>query len=297
MPSGGKLRRLRRIVDASGRAVILPLDVIVPVGPSHGAHDTGMLIDMAAEAGVSAVILRWGEAKGHADRLDAALGLVVRLSGATGLSDSKQPQVVMNTVRASIGVGADAVCVDLELGDERETESLRMLAHVCEEAEAFGVAVLAEVHVPDGGGPGARDQAQALAWGARTAREVGADLVKVTYPGSGDGMTTICQLAGIPVVVAGGARRDPRDALRIADEALRGGASGTAFARNVIEHEAPYAMQRALSELVRDRKPLDEVYEALETRAAEAGDGGVAREIELQGSPTNGGRRDAGVRS
>lgn len=293
MSNGGKVRRLRRIFDAGGRTVILPLDVIVPVGPSVGANDTGMLLDMAARTGVSAVILRWGEAKCHADRLDAGLGLVVRLSGATGMSDEEQPQVVMNTVRASVGIGADAVCVDVELGNEREAQSLPTLAQICEEAEAFGVGVLAEVHVPDAAGRGTRDQANGLAWGARTAREVGADLVKVPYPGTRDGMARICQVAGIPVVVAGGARRDPRKALRMADEALRAGAFGTSFARNVIEHDAPYAMQRALSELVRERRPLDEVYEFLENGAAERQDDRARREIELQGSPAHSGWSDA----
>ncbi len=285
MSNGGKVRRLRRIFDASGRTVILPLDVIVPVGPSARANDTGMLIDMAGQTGVKAVILRWGEAKLHADRLDAGLGLVVRLSGATGMSGEMRPQVVMNSVRASVAIGADAVCVDVELGHAREAQSLPALAQVCEEADAFGVVVLAEVHVPDAAVRGTRNQADTLAWGARTAREVGADLVKVAYPGSGEGMARICEVAGIPVVVAGGARRDPSEALRMADEAVRAGASGTSFARNVIEHDVPYAMQRALSELVRERRPLEEVYELLETRATQRRDDGARREIELQGSP------------
>jgi fructose-bisphosphate aldolase, class I len=145
--------------------------------------------------------------------------------------------------------------------------------------------VLAEVHVPDASALGATNRADALAWGARTAREVGADLVKVGYPGSGDGMERICEFAGIPVVVAGGARRDAQEALRMADEALGGGAAGTAFSRNVIEHEAPYAMQRALSELVRDRKPLDEVYEALNRYTAEMRQPGAPM-IDLEDSLT-----------
>ena len=284
--NGGKLRRLRRIIDEAGRTVILPLDLIVPLGPSDGARNTGKLIDMAAEAGVSAVILRWGEAKRHAKRLDAALGLVVRLTGATGLRDGNPPQVLMHTVRASVGIGADAVCVDLELGDGREIESLRALAQICEEGEAFGIVVMAEVHVPDAAALRGTNRADALAWAARTARELGADLVKVAYPGSGDGIATICELAGIPVVVAGGTRRNPREALRIADEALRGGACGTAFGRNVIEHDAPYAMQRALSELVRNRRPLEQVYELLDNCAAEMRDGVAQRQVELTGSPT-----------
>jgi DhnA family fructose-bisphosphate aldolase class Ia len=261
--NAGKSRRLRRLVDSAGRIVILPLDIIVPVGPFRGAHDTGALIDMAAEAEVSAVILRWGEAKRYAGRLGPAVGLIVRLSGATGLTDSDPPQAVVNSVLASVKIGADAVCVDLELGSERESESTRAFARICEEAEALGVVVLAEVHVPPPHPSSGLTHADALAWGARTAREVGADLIKVAYPGSSDGVATICELAEIPVVIAGGALRDPHEALQAADEALRGGAAGTAYARNVIGHDAPAEMQRAVIDLVRGRETLGDIYARL----------------------------------
>jgi 2-amino-4,5-dihydroxy-6-oxo-7-(phosphonooxy)heptanoate synthase len=275
--NAGKSRRFRRMIAPSGRTVILPLDIVVPVGPFRGAGDTGALIDMAGEVGVSAVILRWGEAKRYAGRLAPALGLVVRVSGTTGLSSAELPQAAVNTVSASLSVGADAVCIDLELGDERETESLRAFARACEEAEALGVVVLAEVHVPNPIPHAEVGHAGALAWAARTARELGADLVKVAYPGSAAAVATICELAEIPLVVAGGSLRVPEDALRTADEALRGGAAGTAFGRNVIGHHDPAAMQRAVIDLVRGRRPLDEVCARLEasTHVLQDGDGAL----------------------
>lgn len=266
--NAGKSRRLGRLVDRSGRIVILPLDIVVPVGPFQGANDTGALIDMACEAGVSAVILRWGEAKRYAGRIDPAVGLIVRLSGATGLADSGPPQVAVNTVLASVKIGADAVCVDLELGIDRESESTHAFARICEEAEALGMVVLAEVHVPRPRPDAEITHADALAWGARAARELGADLVKVAYPGSADAVATICELAGIPVVIAGGAVRDPQEALQAADAALRGGAAGTAYARNVIGHDAPADMQRAVIDLVRGRETLGDIYARLETGRA-----------------------------
>ncbi|HTP21108.1 MAG TPA: hypothetical protein VMJ65_16005 [Solirubrobacteraceae bacterium] len=268
--NAGKSRRLGRLIDSSGRTVILPLDIVVPVGPFPGAHNTGALIDMAREAGVDAVILRWGEAKRFADRVGPAVGLIVRLSGATGLNDADAPQAVVNTVLASLKIGADAVCVDLELGVDRETESTRAFARVCEEADELGVVVLAEVHVPPTDGESEITQAEALAWGARTARELGADLIKVAYPGSSDAVATVCELAEIPIVIAGGALREPHEALQAAEAALRGGAAGTAYARNVIGHDAPADMQRALVDLVRGRETLGDIYARLATGPAQS---------------------------
>jgi 2-amino-4,5-dihydroxy-6-oxo-7-(phosphonooxy)heptanoate synthase len=263
--SPGKTRRMRRVMDPSGHTVILPLDIVVPVGPFDGAQDTGALVDMASAVGVDAVILRWGEAKRFVDRLSGEVGLIVRVSGSTGLHNADRPPVVLNTVLASVSIGADAVCVDVELGGDRENESLSALARVCEDAEALGVVVLAEVHVPPAPATGGTSRAQALAWGTRTAREVGADLVKVSDPGSAEAVATICELAGIPIVIAGGAPRDPREALQAADDALRAGAAGTAFGRNVMGHPSPVDMQRALIDLVRGRDTLGDIVARLGT--------------------------------
>ena len=255
-------------MDSSGHTVILPLDIVVPVGPFDGAQDTGALVDMASAVGVDAVILRWGEAKRFVDRLSGEVGLIVRVSGSTTLHDADRQPVVLNTVLASVSIGADAVCVDVELGGHRENESLAALARICEEAETLGVVVLAEVQVPPAPAPGGISRAQALAWGTRTAREAGADLVKVSYPGSAEAVATICELAGIPIVIAGGAPRYPRESLQAADDALRGGAAGTAFGRNVIGHPSPAEMQRALIDLVRGRDTLGDILARVVTAPA-----------------------------
>ncbi len=254
---------MQRVVDPSGHAVILPLDIVMPVGPFAGAQDTGALVDMAGAAGVDAVILRWGEAKRFADRLSGSVGLIVRVSGATGLHDIDRPPVVLNTVLASVSIGADAVCVDVELGGDRENESLAALARLCEDAEALGIVVLAEVHVPPAPSSGGTTEVEALAWATRAAREAGADLAKVSYRGSAEAMARICELAGIPIVIAGGAPGDPREVLKAVDDALRGGVAGTAFGRNVIGHPSPLEMQRAVIDLVRGHDTLGDILTRL----------------------------------
>ncbi len=277
MTNPGKTRRMQRLLDPSGHTVILPLDIVVPVGPFDGAQDTGALIDMAGKVGVDAVILRWGEAKRFADRLSRPVGLIVRVSGSTGLNSGDRPPVVLHTVQASASIGADAVCIDVVLGGDREADSLAALARVCEDADSLGLVVIAEVHVPPTTTSGATGLESALAWGSRTVREVGADLVKVSYPGSAEAVATICELAGIPIVIAGGSPRDPREVLQAADEALRGGAAGTAFGRNVIGHCSPIDMQRAVIDLVRGRDTLGDILSRLGTATPAIQDDGPLR--------------------
>jgi DhnA family fructose-bisphosphate aldolase class Ia len=90
-------------------------------------------------------------------------------------------------------------------------------------------------------------------------------------------VATICELAGIPIVIAGGAPRDPREALQAADDALRAGAAGTAFGRNVMGHPSPDEMQRALIDLVRGRDTLGDILARLGTPAPAMQDGEAFR--------------------
>jgi DhnA family fructose-bisphosphate aldolase class Ia len=260
---------MRRLVDDAGHTVILPLDIVMPVGLFHGAEDTGKLLDVGCAAGVDAVLLRWGEAKRYAGRIDPDIALIVRISGSTGLHDEARSPVLLNGVDASLMIGGDAVCVDVAVGGDHEQESLRTLADVCEEAERLGVVVVAEVHVPDAGAApeGGTTRSEEFAWAARTAQEIGADLVKVAYPGSAGDVRLICEHVQIPVVTAGGDQRDPAAVLRAVDEAMRGGAAGSAVGRNVIGHQAPEEMQEAIIDLVRGRRSLDEVCQRLPSLA------------------------------
>jgi DhnA family fructose-bisphosphate aldolase class Ia len=254
---------MARIVDRAGHTVILPLDIVVPVGRFSGAEDTGALVDMAGASGVNAVLLRWGEAKRYADRIAPEAGLIVRVSGSTGVNDGSRWPAVLNSVEASLAIGGDAVCVDVEIGGGHEEASLRTLAQICEEAERLGTIVVAEIHIGSASPEHATGLTEGLAWGARTAQELGADLVKLPSPGRAEAMAQICELTQIPIVMAGGDQREPAEVLRAVDEALRGGAAGTAIGRNVIGHHSPSAMQQAIVDLVRAHRSLDEALTLL----------------------------------
>jgi DhnA family fructose-bisphosphate aldolase class Ia len=261
--NAGKTRRMGRLLDRAGRTVILPLDIVLPVGRFEGAEDTGALVEMGCAGGVNAVLLRWGEAKRYVDRIAPETGLIVRVSGSTGMNDGSRWPALLNSVAASLAIGGDAVCIDVEIGGSHEEASLRALAGVCEEAERLGTIVLAEIHVADPGPGQPAGRIESFAWGARTAQELGADLVKLPYPGPAEAMAQICELTQIPVVMAGGDQREPVAVLRAVDEALRGGAAGTAIGRNVIGHRSPPAMQQAIVDLVRAHRSLDEALTRL----------------------------------
>lgn len=263
MKSPGRDRRLRRLQRRpTGRIVILPLDLVVPLGPVDGAEDQRHLVEMAGEVGVDAVLLRWGEARRLAAELAPEIGLIVRLTGSTFTDPAGAYDELLNTVEASLAIGADAVCVDLKLGGPRELEMMRNVSRTCEGCAHLGVVCLVEAWALDGVSAGL-GRAHPTAWAARVAQELGADIVKVANPGSVDGMSEVTAQCQVPVVVAGGSQTTVAGLFHSIESALKGGAAGTAIGRNVTSNPDPYAMQRAILEMVHENSPAESAARGL----------------------------------
>ena len=104
--------------------------------------------------------------------------------------------------------------------------------------------------------------AEILIASARIAVEIGADALKIPYTGDVMTFKQLVDQAKVPVLVLGGAKSDvPRDALELVDEALRAGASGTVFGRNVTKAKDPKKMVEDLCALVHGVKTIDEIFE------------------------------------
>jgi DhnA family fructose-bisphosphate aldolase class Ia len=58
--------------------------------------------------------------------------------------------------------------------------------------------------------------------------------------------------ARVPVLVRGGGRIADDEVLRITADVLEAGAAGLVYGRNVIQHDDPSAMTRALASLVHE---------------------------------------------
>jgi 2-amino-4,5-dihydroxy-6-oxo-7-(phosphooxy)heptanoate synthase len=264
MNSPGRERRLRRIQRrSSGRIAILPLDLVVQLGPIDGAENQLPLVAMAEDTGVDAVLLRWGEARRLARDLAPETGLIVRLSASTLTDTTGAFDQLLNSVESSLAIGADAVCVDLKLGGPRELEMMQNVTRICEACERLGTICLVEA-VPLAGAEAGVGPGQSIPWAARVAQELGADIIKVPNPGSVEAMREVTTQCQVPVVVAGGSQTSVADLFHAVDAALRGGAAGTAIGRNVISSVDPAGTQRAILAMVHENKPVSEVLQEID---------------------------------
>jgi class I fructose-bisphosphate aldolase len=85
----------------------------------------------------------------------------------------------------------------------------------------------------------------------RQAVELGADVIKADPTDDLDDYPRVLELAGaVPVLVRGGGRALDDEILRRTEAVIRLGAAGIVYGRNVIQHERPAAMTRALMAVV-----------------------------------------------
>ncbi len=103
----------------------------------------------------------------------------------TGVLDPLSP--VNATVEEAVRLGADAVGYTLYVGSPAQERDFAQYLRVREDTERFGMPLIVWFY-PRGAAikaKGGRDSFYAVDHAARTASELGADLVKVNFPQSG----------------------------------------------------------------------------------------------------------------
>ncbi|MDD4731475.1 MAG: 2-amino-3,7-dideoxy-D-threo-hept-6-ulosonate synthase [Desulfovibrio sp.] len=266
----GKAIRLERIFNRNtNRTIVVPMDHGVTVGPIEGIEDMREAVSRVVEGGANAVLEHKGNVRcGHrAEGRD--VGLIVHLSASTSLSPRPNYKGLVASVEDAVCLGADAVSVHLNLGDDNETDMLRDVGRVATDAARWGMPLLAMVYAR---GPKVTDEYDpaVVAHCARVGTELGADVVKVNYTGDPDSFTRVTGACCIPVVIAGGPKMDStRDFLQMVRDSLMAGGAGLSVGRNVFQHARVVQLVNALSKVVHEDMAVDEALALVEGKESE----------------------------
>lgn len=272
--SRGKLTRLRSIfADKSGRAIISPLDDSLLAGPEAGLLDLSAVFSSIVEGGPNAVM----GFRGLFERFPHTgekCGAILNITAST-IRSTHTRKVTVATVEDSVELGALAVGVHVNIGSVYENEMLSILADSVRHARRFGMPVFAlmyprgEVNGKDNNYLDER-QSDIVGYTARVAHavrigvELGADFIKTTYTGSSDSFSRVIQAsAGIPVLIAGGPKKDATQSLQDAKGAIAAGAAGVAFGRNLFSRREPALFLRALKKVVFENEDPVGVVQAI----------------------------------
>ncbi len=261
----GKAVRLERIFNRNtGRTIVVPMDHGVSVGPIDGLVDMRDAINGVAEGGANAIILHKGLVRCSHRGKGADIGLIVHLSASTSLSPFPNAKTLVGTVEDAIKLGADAVSLHINLGDETERDMLEQMGRVTSTAMDWGMPVLAMVYAR---GPKVSNEydPNVVAQCARVGVELGADVVKVPYTGNVESFRRVVDGCCVPVVIAGGPKLDSsEDLVRMVYDSLQAGGAGLSIGRNIFQAAQPARLVQALHGIVHDDWEVAQAMELLQ---------------------------------
>lgn len=246
----GKKLRLKRIISpVDGRTIVFPLDHGVACGPLPGLERIDKAIDAGIQAGADALVLHKGMLRCLEPAGRPLPGIIMHLSASTSLGPSHSHKVLVGGVEEAVRLGADAVSVHINLGDNFEHEMLRDLGCIGQSCSEWGMPLIIMAYaVANKNRPASgRDIAHA----ARVAAELGADIIKIPFPEDYDILAAITSSLPVPVVIAGGAPAGEPDRLfHRVEMCLQAGAIGIAAGRSIFQQSEPCSVLAAIRRIV-----------------------------------------------
>ena len=271
------LPRLRRLFGADGRCFDVAVDHGFFGEPRFlaGIEDLPSALDTLVTAGPDAIQLSPGSARLLQERPGPKPALVLR----TDVANVYGPQVddeaayfsllVDDPVEAALRLDAACVVVNLLWLPDREDLLLACLENVAAlkaRTEPIGMPLMVEPLAmrPGNEGYGVDGDADRICALVRQAVELGADVIKADPTDDLADYGRVIEVAGgVPVLVRGGGRASDEEVLHRTEAVLEAGAAGIVYGRNVIQHERPHAMTRALMAVVHEGIGTAEALERL----------------------------------
>jgi len=258
----GKKARLTRILFeyglGNGTAMFLPYDQGLEHGPrdffaNPPASDPRYVVKLAQEGGFNGIVVQIGLAEKFYWDYAGEIPLVLKLNGKTDIpSDAEALSPLNATVEDAVRLGADAVGYTLYVGTPAQAVDFEQYRRVRQDAARLGMPLIVWAY-PRGAAieaKGGRDSFYAVDYAARTASELGADVVKVNFPHperttavkepyerdftSQQAIDAVVRSANRTLVlVSGGSKAGDEAMLDKARQSMAAGATGLIFGRNV----------------------------------------------------------------
>jgi class I fructose-bisphosphate aldolase len=253
--AAGKAYRMGRIFGSDGRTLVLPVDHGLTLGRVEGLESPFGAVGRLLRLPCDGMLMGPGVAS-HTVEHFAYRGAPARLLTLDTFFRDPDENVAGTGLIASLeqaaALGVD--CVKLFMAwnvpNTERAATLTRIAEVIERAATYDMPVMVE---PIGIGLPREDATIKLeADAARSAMEVGADIIKIAYPGA-ELMAAWAAELRVPLVILGGPRSgDPEGVLQLAEEAVGSGARGIVIGRNVWQRppEVTQHLMERLNEIV-----------------------------------------------
>jgi len=240
----GMRHRLARIFGPDGHTAMLAFDHGYFQGPTSGLERVDLNIVPLAPY-VDALMATRGIFRSV---IPAGVNnaVVLRSSGGPSILKELSNEHVAMDMADAVRIDAAAVAVQVFIGGEFETQSIKNLNTQIDAGMGVGIPVLGVTAV---GKDMVRD-ARYFGLATRIIAEFGAQIVKTYYVD--EGFNQVTSGCPVPIIMAGGKKLPAKEALDMAFKAMDEGAAGVDMGRNIFQRQDPIAMVQAVRGVVHD---------------------------------------------
>ena len=253
----GMNNRLNQIIKPdTGRTVMLAVDHGYFLGPTSGLEKADNTIKTLLAYADSLMLTR-GLLRTSVDA-STPVPIVLRVSGGNSIvGDDLSNEEITTSIKEAIRLNVAAVALSVYIGSKYEHQTLMGLSKLINEAQEYGIPVLAVTAV---GKEMVRD-ARYLSMACRICAELGAQMVKTYYC---DDFEKVIESCPVPVVIAGGKKIAEHDALKLAHNAISRGAVGVDMGRNIFQSKRPVPMIKAVRAIVHEGASVKKAYDMVQ---------------------------------
>lgn len=259
----GKKKRLTNIFRQKNntRSLIVPVDDLLISGITNQFVDYKTKIKHLESSPFDAIIGYPGFFKQFYKNLQNK-SWIVNLTTSTTFGNHTKKDLTID-INQALRLNADAVAVHVNVSSPNESLMLENLARVSNLCETYGLPLLAIVYVRtidkhgndynylDVKSNSPEKYTEMISHACRIAVELGADIIKTNYTGSIKTFTNVIDSVGdVPILIAGGEKVSEDNAIIMAQDALKAGASGICFGRNTFGRNNIPSFLNTLNELI-----------------------------------------------
>jgi putative autoinducer-2 (AI-2) aldolase len=254
----GKKNRLAQLIQKDGHCMFMPIDHGYFQGPTTKLEKPGETVKPLLPY-CDAIFVTRGVLRSCIDPSNTK-PIILRVSGGTSMvGEDLANEVITTSIKEAVRLNASAVGLSIFVGSKYEKQTLLNLANLVNDAEEYGMPVMAVTAV---GKELEKRDARYLALASRIAAELGATIVKTYWCENFEKVVDSCP---VPVVMAGGPQTETeQEVFDFVYDGMQKGAIGINLGRNIWKHDYPIAMAKALRAIVHEGatpKEADQIFQ------------------------------------
>lgn len=223
---------------------MLALDTYLPHGPGAALSGVVDFLEALNPPGPDGIVVHSGLLCHLPEHLLNRWPWIIKLTTNSRAQGNRR--TLVDTPKRAVRMGASAVVLNLFIGSPDEQEQFGWMRDISEACDQTGLPLLvfASPH------PQSMDR-DALAYAARAALELGADMVKTDYPGTPEEFAQVTSECPCPILVEESPLPENEEGtLETVRGCLKGGGNGIVFGRRIWQHSSPGDLASTIANLI-----------------------------------------------